>query len=209
MAEKHPDELELLSFAEEQLDADARQAVAEHLVACRSCADQVRRLEAAREALRSAPLLELPGDRREAIMTSLPERRDPWRLFRPAQRALVIAAPVAAAAALVGVFVLGGTQLDGTGDNDEAGGDAAAEATMNQAERAEGGQEAAPLLDIPGATLVRTVQGPPAEIARLLEDEGITARVEPSGAVVAEGRVGDVRAALAGRAAGDVPVYVR
>jgi anti-sigma factor RsiW len=207
MAEEHPDVLELLSFAEEQLDADERQEIAEHLVACRSCADQVRRLEVAREALRSAPLLELPGDRRQAILTSLPERRDPWRLFRPAKRALVIAAPVAAAAALVGIFVLGGTQLNSAGDDDEAGGDAAAEATMDQAEG--GGQESAPQLAIPGATLVRTVQGPPAEIVRLFEREGISARIEPSGAVIAEGNFGDVRAALAGRAAGDVPVYVR
>jgi len=208
MAEKHPDELELLSFVEEELDQGARQEVAEHLVACRSCADQIRRLEAGRDALQAAPLLELPGDRREEIMASLPERRDPWRLFRPAKRALVIAAPVAAAAALVGVFVLGGTQLSGGGGDDEAAGDAA-EATMDQAERAEGGEEASPQFSTPGTTLVRTVQGPPAEIVRLLENEGITARVEPSGAVVAEGLAVDVRAALAGRPGGDVPVYVR
>ena len=61
MAEKHPDELELLSFVEEELDDDARHEVAEHLVACRSCTDQVRRLEAGREALRAAPAPRAPG----------------------------------------------------------------------------------------------------------------------------------------------------
>ena len=208
MAEKHPDELELLSFVEGELDGGARQEVTEHLVACRSCAGQVRRLEAGKEALRSAPLLELPADRREEIMASLPERRDPWRLFRPAKRALVIAAPVAAAAALVGVFVLGGTQLGGSGD-DESAGEVAADASADEAERAEGGSEASPQLDAPGATLVRTVQGPPEAVVRILEDEGITARVEPSGAVLAEARADEVRAALSGRPAGDVPVYVR
>ena len=60
MAEKHPNELELLSFVEEDLGTGARRDVAEHLVACRTCTEQVRRLEAGREALRSAPSLEPP-----------------------------------------------------------------------------------------------------------------------------------------------------
>jgi hypothetical protein len=206
MAEKHPDELELLSFVEEELDGETRREVGEHLVACRSCADQVRRLEAGRAALRAAPLLELPDGRREEIMASLPERRDPWRLFRPAKRVLVIAAPVAAAAALVGVFVLGGTQLGGGGDADDSGEAAEAGGTILE-EAADAGQEASPQFD--AAALVRMVQGPPAEIVRLLEDEGITAEVDPQGNVAAEGRIGEVRAALAGRPAGNVAVYVR
>jgi hypothetical protein len=208
MAEKHPDELELLSFVEEELDGDARQEVAEHLVACRSCTDQVSRLETGREALRDAPMLELSGDRRQDILASVPDRPDPRRLFRPATRALVVAAPVVAAAAFVGVFVLAGTQLGSSGDDDE-GVDAAAEATMDQAERAEGGDETSPEASPAQAlTLVRRVEGPPAAVVRLLETEGINARVEPSGAVVAAGRAADVRAALAARPGGDVPVYV-
>jgi anti-sigma factor RsiW len=205
MAEKHPDELELLSFLEEELDGEARREVGEHLVACRSCADQVRRLEAGRDALRAAPLLELPGDRREEIMASLPERRDPWRLFRPAQRAIVIAAPVAAAAALVGVFVLGGTQLGGGGgDDDEAAEAGQAGETMLE-EAGDAAQEASPEVN----ALVRMVQGPPAEVVRLLESEGIPAEVDPEGNVAAEGRIGEVRAVLAGRPDGNVAVYVR
>ena len=206
MAEKHPDELELLSFVEEELDGETRREVGEHLVACRSCANQVRRLEAGRDALKAAPLLELPDGRREEIMASLPERRDPWRLFRPAKRVLVIAAPVAAAAALVGVFVLGGTQLGG-GGSDDSGEAAEAGGTMLEEGTDAAQQEAAPQL--PAETLVRMVQGPPAEIVRLLENEGIPAEVDAEGNVLADGRLGEVRAALAGRPAGDVAVYVR
>ena len=179
MAEKHPDELELLSFVEEELDGGTRQDVAEHLVACRACADQVRRLEAGREALQSAPLLELPDDRHAEIMASLPERRDPWRLFRPAKRALVIAVPVAAAAALVGVFVLGGTQLGDGGDEEAA--TPAAEADANMRDQAGGAEEVAPQLDLPGATLVRSVEGPAGAVVQTLEAAGITARVGPVG----------------------------
>jgi anti-sigma factor RsiW len=215
MAEKHPHELELLSFVEEELDERARVDVAEHLVACRSCADQVRRLEAARSALREAALLELPAARREEIIASLPERRDPWRLFRPVKKALVIAAPVAGAAALVGVFVLAGTQLQGGGDDDdaaapaaEATADAGGDTAETQRAEDEAGEEAAPvpMLD---AAFVRSVRGPAAEIVRILKAEGITAEVDPSGAVVAEARAGEVREALAGRPSGDVAVYVR
>ena len=118
MAEKHPNEIELLSFVEEDLGADARRDVAEHLVACRTCADQIRRLETGREALRSAPSLELPDERRDQILASLPEQPDPWRRFRPVKRALVIAAPVAATAAVAALFVVGVTQLDLGGDDD-------------------------------------------------------------------------------------------
>jgi hypothetical protein len=207
MAQKHPDELELLAFVEEEVDGDARQEVAEHLVACRSCADQVRRLEAGREALRGAPMLELPDERHAEIMASLPERRDPWRFLRPAKRVLVIAAPVAAAAALVGVFVVGGNGLGGGGD--EEGATPAAEAEAPVRDQGGGAEESAPQLDRAEATLVRSVKGPADAIVQALAAAGITARVDPSGAVVADGRLTDVRAALAERASGNVPVYVR
>lgn len=216
MAEKHPNELELLSFVEDELDPDARQDVAEHLGACRPCADDVRRLEAARQALRAAPLLELPESRAAEIMASLPERREPRRLFRPAKRVLVIAAPVAAAAALVGVFVLGGTQLGGGGGDEENAAEAPVEAAADQGagegpERAttvesEGAQaQAGP----PGTTFLRFAQGPPAEIVRVLRDAGITAEADPSAGVLADGTAAEVRAALQGRPRGAVAVYVR
>jgi hypothetical protein len=209
MAEKHPEELELLSYVEEELDDPARREVAEHLVACRACADQVRRLEAGRSALQAAPLLELPDARRGEILSALPERADRWRLFRPVKRALVIAAPVAGAAALVGVFVLAGTQLGGGGD-DEAG-DAAGGADVTTMERAEeeSGQAVPAPFNAADATPVRLVQGPAAEVVRILENEGITAEIVDSRTVVADARAGEVRAALAGRSSGGVGVYVR
>ena len=214
MAEKHPDELELLSFVEEDLGAGARRDVAEHLVACRTCTEEVKRLEAGREALRSAPSLELSDQRRDEILAALPERPDPWRRFRPVKRAFVVAVPVAAAAALAVVFVVSGTPQLGGGDDSNSASPAAAEDNA----RDEGGleattgaaSEAAPMVTPPeGTTFVQLAQGPPAEIVRLLAGEGIQAEVEPGGGVIAQALAGEVRAALASRATGDVPVYVR
>jgi Putative zinc-finger len=213
MTEKHPDQLELLSYVEDELDPGPRREVAGHLTACPSCAEQVRQLEAGREALRAAPLLDLPDDRRDTILASLPERRDPWRLFRPVKRALVIAAPVAGAAALIGVFVLAGTQLGGGGDDDSDGGEAAQVAADEGAGQNTGQapevESAPPRDDLAGATFLRRVQGPPAAIVRALEDEGIPAEIDSGVRVIAEARPGEVRAALADRPPGDVPVYVR
>jgi anti-sigma factor RsiW len=207
MAEKHPDELELLSYLEEELDDPARREVAEHLVACRTCAEQIRRLEAGRGALQAAPLLELPDARRVEILSALPERADRWRLFKPVKRALVIAAPVAGAAALVGVFVLAGTQLGGGGGDDEAG-DVAGGAE-EQVERTDSQAEESIPFNAADATPVRLVQGPAAEVVRMLEDEGITAEIVDSRTVVADARAGEVRAALGNRPSGGVAVYVR
>jgi hypothetical protein len=210
MTEKHPDQLELLAYVEEELDPGPHRELGEHLAACLSCAEQVRRLEAGRGALRAAPLLDLSEDRKQTIMWSLPDRPDRWGLFRPVKRALVVAAPVAGAAVLIGVFVLAGTQLDGGGD-DDAGGEAAEVAADEGAgetteEGARPESEASPLQD---AAFVRTAQGPAAAVVRALDEEGIAAEVDAEGRVIAEARAGEVRAALAGRPPGGVSVYVR
>ena len=167
MAERHPEELDLLAYVEEELASDARQEVVEHLVACRACSDHVRRLEAGREALRAAPPLELSDERHEQILAALPVRRAPRRSWVPLRRVLVVAAPVAAAAALVGGFVAVGTLGGGGGDEGDAAGVAAeAGADMGAQERssAEGGGTIAPAMPLLDATLVRSVQGPPGEI---------------------------------------------
>ncbi len=218
MAEKHPDEIALLSYVEEEIAADERREVVEHLVSCASCSAHVRRLEVGRDALRAAPLLELPEGRRRELLSALPEQPDRWRLFRPVRRALVVAAPVVGAAALVGVFVLAGTQLRSGGDDDAsegAGAGAEAAETMNDSQ---GATEAAPesaedadqrnSLLFKDAVVVRRVQGPPAEVLDLLRREGITAEIV-EGAVIARAARADVRAVLAGRPTGDVDVYVR
>ena len=211
MAEKHPDEIELLSYVEEELPTDARQDVAEHLVACRSCAQHVRRLETSRTALRAAAPLELSDERRARMLAALPERREPRSFTRPLKRFLVIAAPVAAAAALIGVVVVNGPY--GGGDDSGDAGEAA------QAEEG-GGQDAAEMEQSTGAadqtaplttgTLVRNVAGPASAVVDLLAAEGISAEVNPDdGSVTAQGTAADVRAALEGRPGGIVAVYVK
>ena len=209
MAEKHPDEFELLSYVEEELATDARQEVAEHLVACRSCAEHVRRLEAGRTALRATPPLELSDERRARMLAALPERREPWSFRGPLKRILVIAAPVAAAAALIGVVVVNGPY--GGDDAGDAGGDAG-----EAAAEAEGGQE---MMQSTGAadqsatmaagTLVRNVAGPASAVVDLLAAEGISAEANQDGSVTAQGTAADVRAALEGRPGGIVAVYVK
>lgn len=210
MAEKHPDELELLSYVEEELLADARRDVVEHLVACRGCAESVRRLEAGRDALRASPLLELPEERRREVLTGLPERRGPWRPFRPVRRAILVAAPVAAAAAFVGVFVFAAVQAGGDGGDADSAGEAAQVQDAGggaEAERAQGADTGVQTLTQQGE-LVRSVAGPPAEVVRILRREGISTEVV-EGAVVADAGAGEVDAALGGRASGPVEVYVR
>jgi hypothetical protein len=211
MAEKHPDELVLLSYVEEELDGPARQDVVEHLVACRTCADQVRRLEAGRDALQAAPLLELPDQQRAQILSALPERPDPWRLFRPLKRAFVVAAPAAAAATVLAALVIGAVTLDlGGGDDDSgdaAGGEEAAGETSGAPSDTSETQQATTLLE--DARMVVRVQGPAAEVVRILQNEGITAEIESPRVVVADARAGEVLATLGGRPRGNVTVYVR
>jgi hypothetical protein len=213
MAEKHPDEFELLSYVEEELATDARQEVAEHLVACRSCAEQLRRLEAGRTALRAAPPLELSDERRARMLAALPERREPWTFKGPLKRVLVIAAPVAAAAALIGVVVVNGPY--GGDDAGDAGGEAAEDVSqleMGQAEEESAGEgEGGGGADatVPAGTLVRNVAGPASAVVDLLAAEGISAEANQDGSVTAQGTAAEVRAALEGRPGGIVAVYVK
>lgn len=203
MTETHPDELALLAYLEEE---PRDPAVAEHLTACPACGEKVRLLEAGRDALRSAPLLELSEERRARILEALPPRRDPWTAFRPLRRVLTVAAPVAAAAALVAVFVAVGT-LGGGGDEQSAG-EGAATATMEaaapQAEDAEGGGT-----ELLRAPPLRRVQGPAREIARELRAKGFAARLEKDSVVVTGADPAEVELALRDRPAGAVAVFVR
>ena len=206
MAEKHPDEFALLSYVEEELPTDARQDVAEHLVACRSCAEHVRRLEAGRTVLRAAPPLELSDERRARMLAALPERREPWSFKGPLKRVLVIAAPVAAAAALIGVVVVNGPY----------GGDDAGDAGADAAEGGGEAEAAQEMMQSTGAadqtalgTLVRNVAGPASAVVNLLAAEGIDAEANADGSVTADGTAAEVRAALEGRPGGIVAVYVR
>ena len=202
----HPEGLDLLAFVEEELDAPRKAAVAEHVAACARCAESVRRLETARYALRSAPLLELPGETREAALAALPDRsmRRGWswrsRLILPVLATAAVAAIVA------------GVVLSGDFDREE-GSQAAKVETVSEAAGEDAGGAAAP----EGATTdmralsgneVASVEGPPQEVARLLRRKGLDARVVDSAVQVREAEPDDVRRALVGRPAGPVPVFV-
>ncbi|HSK15254.1 MAG TPA: zf-HC2 domain-containing protein [Gaiellaceae bacterium] len=212
MAENHPSELHLLAYVENELASSEREAVSGHLAGCPGCAEQVALLAAGRKALRAAPLLELPEERRRETIAALPERREPWRAFRPVRRWVVVAAPATAAAALAAVVVLAATQLGGGGDNDEQAAEVMmAEDAGEEGDEAGAGADAAAPEEATQAALgelVRSVAGPPTEVVAALADEGIEAEIV-DGAVVAEARAADVRSALAARAGGAVDVYVR
>jgi anti-sigma factor RsiW len=200
MPEHHPDELELLAYAEEELPVEKRRRVGDHLDACRSCAERVQRLEAGRHALRSAPLLEPSTGWREEVVRALPEQPGRRRPFASLRRLVTVAAPVAAAAALIAGFVVLGT-LGGGGDNEE--GAAVGAATAGQVRGGGGGSDEA----APAGNLVRRVRGPAGEVARLLRRRGIPADVA-DGRVSARKGASAVRAALAGRPSGRIAVYV-
>jgi anti-sigma factor RsiW len=203
----HPDELDLLAYVEEELPDPRKAAVAEHVATCQACADSVRQLETARHVLRSAPLLELPAERRVAVRSGLPARPSRRRIaWRP--RLVAPALATAAIAAVIAAAVISG---DWDGGQEEA----AMPAETAVAEEAEGGEQAAPApapaagdTRALSADVVRSVEGPPAEVARILGREGFDARVVDSAVEVRNADRDAVRRALVGRPAGPVPVIV-
>jgi putative zinc finger protein len=219
---RHPEDLELLAYVDDELPGDRRRALAEHLDACKACAETVSKLEAGRDALRAAPLMKLPPTMRERMSMTLdrfgPERRQPVRrTYVSPMRLVTILAPVAIVVALIVTIA----DLTGNGGSErEAGGDAAA-----QAEREEGAErggatptetraapestedEAAPASGATALAAVSRVAGPPRAIAAALRRRGLDASVEGPRLVVVRGATdADVRAALAGRPAGRVRV---
>jgi anti-sigma factor RsiW len=204
----HPEDLELLEFVEEELTEPRKAAVAEHVAACSRCAEAVRQLETARYALRSAPLLELPDETREAALAALPERsvRRGWS-WRPHLVVPAIAATAAVAAVVAGVVL--------TGDFDRDKGSQAAEVATLQAGQDDGaaaGQEESATTDMSRALsdidAAASVEGPPREVARLLRRQGFDAQVVDSTVLVQDAEAEEVRRALVGRPAGPVPVIV-
>jgi hypothetical protein len=133
MAETHPNDIELLEYAEGDLDEAAAVAVRAHLAVCDRCAADVAAAGHARSVLQAAPLLELPASRRERILAALPEQeREPHgvRSLLSRRRLLVVLAPAAVGAAIAIAVVSvngngGGTDQAAAPQRDEA---AAAEA---------------------------------------------------------------------------------
>jgi anti-sigma factor RsiW len=202
----HPDELDLLAFVEDELPERLKEAVAEHTAVCPACAEAVRQLETGRYALRSAPLLELPEEKREAVLADLPARpaRRGWT-WRP--RLVVPALATVAVVALATAVV-----LRGDFDRDESEG--AAVGTLSEKAGQDAGGEAAPeaaTTDMSRAlsgNQVTSVEGPPAEVARLLRRRGFDAYVADQAVGVRDADPSEVRRALVGRPAGPVPVFI-
>jgi hypothetical protein len=216
MAGIHPEELELLAYLEGELDDRRRGQVASHLETCEICADDLRAAETGRAALRSAPMLELPAERLEALLTRLPARAStsPGLL----RRALPVAAALAAVAALAGgAFVLG---TSGRGDDSgSAGGltqDEASSAggggadTRGSAGEVQDGSTTQTFQDAQSAPLkAKSVAGSPASVARRLRRVGFDARVD-SGTVIVQGATdAEVRKAREAFDSGSVPVFFR
>lgn len=208
MAGMHPEEVELLAYLEGELDDPRRAEVASHLESCDRCAHEVRSVEAGRAALHSSPMLELPSERLEAMLTRLPSRAAaPPGLIR---RALPVAAALAAVAALAGgAFVLG--TIDGgddesasapaQGEASDAGG--GGEAAPTEGASTEKGQSAGPLLR------ADSVAGSPATVARRLRSDGFDARAVDGRVIVRGATAAEVRKALEALDTGPVRVVVR
>jgi anti-sigma factor RsiW len=203
----HPEELDLLAYVEDDLPAERKASIAEHVAGCLACADTVRQLETARHVLRSAPLLELSEERRSTVLAGLRER--PTRR-RPVWRPRIVAPALATAA--VAAFVAGIVlTVDWNGGGSEEAADSAAP-TMAQEESAgqteppaaaEGGNRTSAL------DAVLSVEGPPGEVARFLRSKGFDARVVDSTVEVRRAKASAVMRALADRPAGPVVVVVR
>jgi hypothetical protein len=202
----HPNELDLLAYVEEDLPDARKPALAEHIAGCQACADSVRRLEAARHALRSAPLLELPAGSRAAVLAGLPARAPKRRLrWRPAVVAPALAA-AAVLAVMTGVFLTAGNGRE-QGEAAQVSPETAAQATSE----ADAGAEAGGASEDDKRALssaLRPVQGPPSEVALFLRRQGFDARVVDSTIRVRNADPDAVMRALADRPDGPVRVEV-
>jgi hypothetical protein len=128
MASDHPSEIELLEEVEGELEPERSAEVRAHLERCAVCSANVAQLVHAREALQSAPLLELPAARvREMVATfPKPERRRRFVLGRLTTLQRVAAAAAALAVVVVAVTVV--TTRNDNADERTAAGEVAATA---------------------------------------------------------------------------------
>ena len=202
----HPNELELLAYVEADLPDPRKAAVAEHVAGCQACADSVRQLETARQVLRSAPLLELPAGTRAAVLAGPPARAPKRRLrWRPG-----VVAPALAAAAVLAVVTGVVLTVDGNGGGQDEAGEAVAPAEQPTSGAGAGaGAEEAEEDDTRAlSSALRSVQGPPREVALYLRRQGFDARVVDSTVRVRSADPDAVMRALADRPDGPVVVEV-
>ena len=219
-ATMHPDDLELFEYVEGELDETRRPDVAAHVAACERCAEEVRLLEAGKQALREAPFLELPTGARDALLRGLPRQPRAERpSFRFARRRLLTAlAPVAVVVAVVVV-------LTNTGGNGSERGAAPAPSALSEqmksSGQAKGTAEAAPQAQAPAdqgapsvqaaappAAPIRSVAGPAEDVVAFLRKFGFEARVAAGRVEVRSADAAAVERALTDRPAGDVAVVL-
>jgi Putative zinc-finger len=206
----HPDDIVLFDYVEGDLLAAERAKLDVHLASCAQCADQVGRVQAGRDALREAKFVELPAQRREAILASLPAQRAPTR--RPQlslKRFVAVVTPVAAVAAVVMALVTTG----GFGPGEGGGGDegAAAGAALSEESApttpttapASGGGEAAK-----DRVTALSAAGPAESVAAELRARGLDAEVVRNHVEVRDASRADVRRALRGRRDGSGRVII-
>lgn len=133
MAQTHPNDIELLEYAEGDLDGSAAETIRLHVETCAACSTALEALGGARQVLRAAPLLELRPDRLEAMLASLPPQEQVARERRLGlRRLLTVLTPVAAVVALVVVL----TQVDIGSETRDAAAPAPAEPAPAPAEPA-------------------------------------------------------------------------
>ena len=191
VAEMHPHEIELFEYVEDELPQARREEIAAHLATCGVCAAQVELAAAGREALRGTELLELPEDRREAILRNLPA---PERV--PRERRGFLSKKLVAGVAATAVLV---NSNPNSGDESSAGAAAEAAGQTSGGGKTDSSQVRASLFAI----------GPAAAVAADLRKKGFKASVQADRVVVRGATEAQVREALADRGPGDVEVVVK
>lgn len=198
----HPDDIDLFDYVEGDLPAGRRAQLEVHLASCAQCAEQVARVTAGREALRSSQFLQLPPRRREGVFLHLPEQRRE-RGRSPAlspKRLLAVLTPIAVVAAVVVALVSSGGL--GTGTEAQQAGKTLGQ-VEDQGSAASGGAEAA---TAPFRAALKA--GPPSDVAAELRSKGFDARVVGNHVEVRNATRKQVAHALAGRAAGSVEIVI-
>ena len=190
MAERHPDELDLLDLVEGELPGAAHDAVAAHVEGCARCTETVRQLRAGRGALHASGVLQLSSRARDAISEAIDReprlRSHRSRYWEPRRLGLVVALTLVLVASVVAVAQWGGV-------GDETGGDAVSEFAEGGEddgdagageERAGGGDDDSGSVVPESAPDPVFVAGPPRRVAAALRAEGFDARVVDGDVVV-------------------------
>src|SRR4051794_27613261 len=197
VAGTHPDDLELFDYVEGELPQARLAEVETHVAGCRTCAEQVRKVEIGRDALRESQFMHLPERRGEAVFMNLPTKaREPGRrrALSPKQL-LAVLTPLIAVAAVIGILATDGPGGDGSsaGATSAGGGSAAVDSSGAEAE----------------GSRLRTVLGPASAVSDELRSKGFSVQVLDERVVVSGATPKAVRRALADRGPGDVEIVVK